>query len=104
MMPEHHPDPFGDALQQGVQRAIQLGSGAVTAAQVGRFRERFCMRPRRSPLSVKRAPHELADDDGGRIRDQLLGLRVKLELGHELDHFVVALGARRLVELVERAT
>ena len=31
------PDPFGDALQQGVQRAIQLGSGAVTAAQVYLF-------------------------------------------------------------------
>ena len=37
MMSDHHPDPFGDALQQGVQRAIQLGSGAVTAAQVYLF-------------------------------------------------------------------
>src|SRR6266516_1273028 len=37
MMPDNHPDPFGDALQQGVQRAIQLASGAVTAAQVYLF-------------------------------------------------------------------
>src|SRR6266566_215079 len=37
MMPDQHPDPFGDALQQGVQRAIQLASGAVTAAQVYLF-------------------------------------------------------------------
>jgi hypothetical protein len=37
MMPDNHPDPFGDALQQGVQRAIQLGSGAVSAAQMYLF-------------------------------------------------------------------
>ena len=37
MMPDQHPDPFGDALQQGIQRAIQLASGAVTAAQVYLF-------------------------------------------------------------------
>jgi hypothetical protein len=37
MIPEHHPDPFEDALHQGVQRAIQLASGAVTAAQVYLF-------------------------------------------------------------------
>src|SRR6266516_203953 len=39
MMPDQHPDPFGDALQQGVQRAIQLASGAVTAAQVYLFHQ-----------------------------------------------------------------
>jgi hypothetical protein len=37
MIPEHHPDPFEDVLRQGVQRAIQLASGAVTAAQVYLF-------------------------------------------------------------------
>jgi hypothetical protein len=37
MIPEHHPDPFEDSLRQGVQRAIQLASGAVTAAQVYLF-------------------------------------------------------------------
>jgi len=34
---ENHPDPFQDAMHQGVQRAIQLASGAVTAAQVYLF-------------------------------------------------------------------
>ena len=38
MMPDQHPDPFGDALQQAVHRAIPLGSGAVAAAQVCLFR------------------------------------------------------------------
>jgi hypothetical protein len=37
MIPEQHPDPFEDVLRQGVQRAIQLASGAVTAAQVYLF-------------------------------------------------------------------
>jgi hypothetical protein len=37
MIPEHHPDPFEDVLRQGVQRAIQLASAAVTAAQVYLF-------------------------------------------------------------------
>jgi hypothetical protein len=37
MIPEQHPDPFEDILRQGVQRAIQLASGAVTAAQVYLF-------------------------------------------------------------------
>ncbi len=40
MIPEHHPDPFEDVLRQGVQRAIQLASGAVTAAQVYLFHAR----------------------------------------------------------------
>jgi hypothetical protein len=37
MIPEQHPDPFEDVLRQGVQRAIQLASGAVTAGQVYLF-------------------------------------------------------------------
>ena len=37
MIPEQHPDPFEDVLRQGVQRAIQLASAAVTAAQVYLF-------------------------------------------------------------------
>jgi hypothetical protein len=37
MIPEQHPDPFEDVLRQGVQRAIQLASAAVTAAQVFLF-------------------------------------------------------------------
>jgi hypothetical protein len=37
VIPEQHPDPFEDVLRQGVQRAIQLASAAVTAAQVYLF-------------------------------------------------------------------
>jgi hypothetical protein len=37
MIPEQHPDPFEDGLRQGVQRAIQLASAAVTAGQVYLF-------------------------------------------------------------------
>jgi hypothetical protein len=29
-----HPDPFSDAIGQGLQRAMQVGYSAVTAAQV----------------------------------------------------------------------
>jgi len=39
-MDSTHPDPFQDAMQAGVQRAVQLGSCALTAAQVYLYQQR----------------------------------------------------------------
>jgi len=35
-----HPDPFGDAMSHGLQRAVQIASCAVTAAQVYVYQQR----------------------------------------------------------------
>ena len=37
---EHHPDPFRDATQNAVYRAVQVGSFALTAAQVYAYHHR----------------------------------------------------------------
>ena len=37
---EHHPDPFRDAMQDAVYRAVQVGSFAVTATQVYAYHRR----------------------------------------------------------------
>jgi len=37
MEPAHHPDPFQDALSQGLHRALQVASSVVTGAQVYRY-------------------------------------------------------------------
>jgi hypothetical protein len=39
-MDSNHPDPFQDAIQLGLQRAVQLGSCALTAAQVYLYQQR----------------------------------------------------------------
>lgn len=39
-MDSDHPDPFQDAMQLGLQRAVQLGSCALTAAQVYLYQQR----------------------------------------------------------------
>src|SRR5215470_4538536 len=39
-MDQTHPDPFQDALSHGVQRAIEIASCAVTAAQVYAYQQR----------------------------------------------------------------
>jgi hypothetical protein len=40
MTAETHPDPFQDAIGHGLQRAVQLASCAVTAAQVWAYQQR----------------------------------------------------------------
>jgi hypothetical protein len=40
MTAESHPDPFQDAMGHGLQRAIQVASCAVTAAQVYAYQQR----------------------------------------------------------------
>ena len=40
MTAESHPDPFQDAMGNGLQRAIQVASCAVTAAQVYAYQQR----------------------------------------------------------------
>ncbi len=39
-MEDNYPDPFQEAVQHGMQRAIQLGSFALTAAQIYAYRQR----------------------------------------------------------------
>jgi hypothetical protein len=39
-MDDNHPDPFQDAIQHGLQQAVQLGSFALTAAQMYIYRQR----------------------------------------------------------------
>src|SRR6266568_2882959 len=39
-MDDNYPDPFQEAVQHGMQRAIQLGSFALTAAQIYAYRQR----------------------------------------------------------------
>ena len=34
MEPANHPDPFQDALSQGLHRALQVASSVITGAQV----------------------------------------------------------------------
>jgi hypothetical protein len=43
-MNTEHPDPFRDAIQEGVHRAVQLGSVAVTGAQIYAYRRRAHLR------------------------------------------------------------
>ena len=40
MEPDQHPDPFQDAMQHGLQRAVQVASCAVTAAQVYLYQQK----------------------------------------------------------------
>jgi hypothetical protein len=68
MTAETHPDPFQDAMGHGLQRAVQVASCAVTAAQVYAYQQRTQAmavaerdeRARRALLTQMRADSEAA--------------------------------------------
>ena len=55
MTAETHPDPFQDAMGHGLQRAVQIASCAVTAAQVYVYQQRPRPGHRRTRRTARRA-------------------------------------------------
>ena len=80
MTAENHPDPFQDAIGNGVQRAVQVTSCAVTAAQVYLHQQRVqAMATAERDERARRAREAIASERGPHYRERQEGERDRAE-------------------------